>query len=84
MSPSACKPADWLEERSDPRGELLRLLHTLTQSVKVRGPALKLEDRLLQTACLWRQAGWPILHQLHRNDVCPDLAGDVLDGQSRE
>jgi uncharacterized protein (TIGR02996 family) len=27
--------ADWLEERDDPRGELIRLLHTLTQSVGV-------------------------------------------------
>src|SRR4051794_4003527 len=25
--------ADWLEERGDPRGELLRLLHLLTQSI---------------------------------------------------
>src|SRR5437016_2339467 len=37
--------ADWLEERSDPRGELIRLLHTLTQSVELRG-RMKLEDRL--------------------------------------
>jgi uncharacterized protein (TIGR02996 family) len=37
--------ADWLEERGDPRGELIRLLHTLTQSVKVRARK-KLEDRL--------------------------------------
>jgi sulfatase modifying factor 1 len=37
--------ADWLEERGDPRGELVRLLHTLTQAVKVRGRK-KLEDRL--------------------------------------
>jgi sulfatase modifying factor 1 len=37
--------ADWLEERGDKRGELIRLLHTLTQSVKVRGRK-KLEDRL--------------------------------------
>jgi len=37
--------ADWLEERGDPRGELIRLLHTLTQAVKVRGRD-KLEDRL--------------------------------------
>src|SRR3954466_14951956 len=37
--------ADWLEERGDPRGELIRLLHTLTQSVVVpdRG---SLEERL--------------------------------------
>ena len=27
--------ADWLEERGDPRGELLRLTHTLTQSIDV-------------------------------------------------
>jgi uncharacterized protein (TIGR02996 family) len=27
--------ADWLDERGDPRGELLRLLHTLTQSIEV-------------------------------------------------
>ena len=27
--------ADWLEERGDPRGELIRLLHTLTQAVEV-------------------------------------------------
>jgi uncharacterized protein (TIGR02996 family) len=27
--------ADWLEERGDPRGELIRPLHTLTQSVEV-------------------------------------------------
>lgn len=37
--------ADWLEERGDPRGELVRLLHTLTQSVKVRSRK-KLEDRV--------------------------------------
>src|SRR5277367_2034319 len=37
--------ADWLEERGDPRGELLRLLHTLTQSVEVPDRS-KLEDRL--------------------------------------
>jgi uncharacterized protein (TIGR02996 family) len=37
--------ADWLEERGDQRSELIRLLHTLTQSIEVpkRG---KLEDRL--------------------------------------
>jgi uncharacterized protein (TIGR02996 family) len=38
--------ADWLEERGDPRGELIRLLHTLTQSVEVPERS-KLEDRLL-------------------------------------
>src|SRR5438105_4659638 len=27
--------ADWLEERGDPRGELLRLTHTLTQAIDV-------------------------------------------------
>lgn len=27
--------ADWLEERGDPRAELIRLLHTLTQAVDV-------------------------------------------------
>src|SRR5271166_5021735 len=27
--------ADWLEERGDKRGELIRLLHTLTQAVEV-------------------------------------------------
>ena len=37
--------ADWLEERSDPRGELIRLLHTLTQSVEVVDRD-KLEERL--------------------------------------
>jgi uncharacterized protein (TIGR02996 family) len=37
--------ADWLEERDDPRGELIRLLHTLTQSVEVPDRS-KLEDRL--------------------------------------
>jgi len=37
--------ADWLEERGDARGELIRLLHTLTQSIKVRGRK-NLEDRL--------------------------------------
>jgi uncharacterized protein (TIGR02996 family) len=37
--------ADWLEERGDSRGELLRLLHTLTQSVEVPDRS-KLEDRL--------------------------------------
>jgi uncharacterized protein (TIGR02996 family) len=37
--------ADWLEERGDPRGELIRLLHTLTQSVEVPDRA-KLEERL--------------------------------------
>jgi uncharacterized protein (TIGR02996 family) len=37
--------ADWLEERDDPRGELLRLLHTLTQSVEVPDRS-KLEDHL--------------------------------------
>jgi uncharacterized protein (TIGR02996 family) len=37
--------ADWLEERGDLRGELIRLLHTLTQSVEVPDRS-KLEDRL--------------------------------------
>jgi len=37
--------ADWLEERGDPRGELIRLLHTLTQSIEVPHRS-KLEDRL--------------------------------------
>src|SRR5580658_8218580 len=37
--------ADWLEERGDSRGELVRLLHTLTQSVEVPDRS-KLEDRL--------------------------------------
>jgi uncharacterized protein (TIGR02996 family) len=37
--------ADWLEERDDPRGELIRLLHTLTQSVAVPDRC-KLEARL--------------------------------------
>jgi uncharacterized protein (TIGR02996 family) len=36
---------DWLEERGDPRSELIRLLHTLTQSVEVADRG-KLEDRL--------------------------------------
>lgn len=37
--------ADWLDERGDPRGEFLRLLHTLTQTVEV--PQRKeLESRL--------------------------------------
>jgi len=37
--------ADWLEERGDARGELIRLLHTLTQTVEVPDRS-KLEDRL--------------------------------------
>jgi uncharacterized protein (TIGR02996 family) len=37
--------ADWLVERDDPRGELIRLLHTLTRSVEVFDRS-KLEDRL--------------------------------------
>lgn len=37
--------ADWLKERGDPRGELIRLLHTLTQSIEVPERE-KLEDRL--------------------------------------
>jgi uncharacterized protein (TIGR02996 family) len=37
--------AAWLEERGDPRGELLRLLHTLTQAVEVPDRS-ELEDRL--------------------------------------
>jgi uncharacterized protein (TIGR02996 family) len=37
--------SDWLEERGDARCELIRLLHTLTQSVEVPDRA-KLEDRL--------------------------------------
>jgi uncharacterized protein (TIGR02996 family) len=37
--------ADWLDERGDARGELIRLLHTLTQSIEVRERS-KLEDRL--------------------------------------
>jgi uncharacterized protein (TIGR02996 family) len=37
--------ADWLEERGDPRGELLRLTHTLTQEIDVPKRA-KLETRL--------------------------------------
>src|SRR5262245_5889339 len=37
--------ADWLEERGDQRAELIRLLHTLTQSVEVPDRS-RLEDRL--------------------------------------
>jgi uncharacterized protein (TIGR02996 family) len=37
--------ADWSEEQGDPRAELLRLMHTLTQSVEVAGRS-KLENRL--------------------------------------
>jgi len=37
--------ADWLEECGDPRAELLRLLHTLTQAVVIPERS-KLEDRL--------------------------------------
>jgi uncharacterized protein (TIGR02996 family) len=37
--------ADWLEERGDPRAELVRLLHTLTQAIKVKHRA-RLEERL--------------------------------------
>ena len=37
--------ADWLEERGDQRAELIRLLHTLTQSIEVPDRC-KLEDRL--------------------------------------
>src|SRR5262245_42703089 len=37
--------ADWLEERGDPRDELIRLLHKLTQSVDVPDRS-KFEDRL--------------------------------------
>jgi formylglycine-generating enzyme len=37
--------ADWLEERGDKRGELIRLLHTLTQSIDVPDRA-RLEERL--------------------------------------
>ena len=33
---------DWLDEHGDPRGELLRLLHTLTQELEPPGrPALE-------------------------------------------
>src|SRR5271156_305824 len=37
--------ADWLEEQGDPRAELLRLMHTLTQSVEVPNRR-KVEERL--------------------------------------
>jgi len=37
--------ADWLEERGDPRCELIRLLHLLTQAVEVPDRS-KLEERL--------------------------------------
>jgi len=37
--------ADWLEERGDPRSELIRLLHLLTQSVEVPERS-NLEERL--------------------------------------
>jgi len=37
--------ADWLEEQGDPRGELIRLLNTLTQSVEVP-QRNRLENRL--------------------------------------
>ena len=37
--------ADWLEEHSDPRCELVRLLYTLTQTVEIPDRS-KLEDRL--------------------------------------
>src|ERR1700722_9248705 len=37
--------ADWLEEQGDLRGELIRLLHTLTQAVEVPDRA-RLEHRM--------------------------------------
>src|ERR1700733_2827330 len=37
--------ADWLEERGDPRSELIRLQHTLTQSVDIPDRN-ELENRL--------------------------------------
>src|SRR5208283_5459050 len=37
--------ADWLEEQGDPRGELIRLLHTLTKQVDVPDRS-KHEERL--------------------------------------
>ncbi len=37
--------ADWLEERGDQRGELIRVLHTLTQSVTVKGRK-KIDEKL--------------------------------------
>lgn len=43
--------ADWLEERADPRAELLRLLHTLTRAVEVpHRPALEKRLRTLLSA----------------------------------
>jgi len=48
--------ADWLEERGDLRSELVRLSHTLTQAVKVRGRR-NLEDRL---RALWASRVQPV------------------------
>src|ERR1043165_4096287 len=48
--------ADWLDERGDPRGELLRLTHTLTQAIDVPQRA-DLEARVQQ---LMREGVQPI------------------------
>jgi formylglycine-generating enzyme required for sulfatase activity len=40
--------ADYLEEQNDPRGELLRLVYTLTRSVRVPGGRVRPEARLRQ------------------------------------
>ncbi len=43
--------ADWLEEQADPRAELLRLTHTLTQSVDIPGrPGMETRLRSLLNA----------------------------------
>jgi uncharacterized protein (TIGR02996 family) len=56
--------ADWLDERGDPRGELLRLLHTLTQSIAVPDRD-RLEDRLRSLVA----AGVPAVGPFFTNSI---------------
>jgi len=44
--------ADWLEEHGDQRGELIRRLNTLTQTIEVPD-RYKVEDRLRTKARRW-------------------------------
>ena len=73
--------ADWLEEWGDPRGEFIRLLHTLTQSIEVPDRS-KLEDRLRNLAEVWGTASRPFLDELDWDEVCLDSGRNILDGQS--
>jgi uncharacterized protein (TIGR02996 family) len=69
--------ADWLEERGDPRAELIRLLHALTQSIDVPGRD-QMEERMRGLL----EAGGAVRDEQPRDEVRPDTAWHVYDGKS--